>query len=145
MPIYSQKIIRDMEDLTWCHCFCSHLQLVWETVQISKHEVIFTPEDVVRVLDKVIYHLETPNITTVRASILPIFAVCQKVVTAHMLVQLAEGCSSYSTKTVSLKLKSGRRICNFLQMEVNEKLCQETVYLIRLTVCNYVQIISWHK
>jgi len=32
-------------------------------------EVIFTPEDVMRVLDKVIYHLETPDITTVRASV----------------------------------------------------------------------------
>lgn len=33
------------------------------------HEVTFTPEDVIRVLDKVIYHLETPDITTVRASV----------------------------------------------------------------------------
>lgn len=33
------------------------------------HEVTFTPEDVMRVLDKVIYHLETPDITTVRASV----------------------------------------------------------------------------
>jgi asparagine synthetase B (glutamine-hydrolysing) len=31
------------------------------------HEVTFTPEDVMKVLDKVIYHLETPDITTVRA------------------------------------------------------------------------------
>lgn len=33
------------------------------------HEVTFTPEDVMRVLDKVIYQLETPDITTVRASV----------------------------------------------------------------------------
>ena len=33
------------------------------------HEVTFTPEDVIKVLDKVIYHLETPDITTVRASV----------------------------------------------------------------------------
>lgn len=33
------------------------------------HEVIFTEEDVSNVLDDVIYHLETPDITTTRASI----------------------------------------------------------------------------
>lgn len=33
------------------------------------HEVIFTEEDVGKVLDDVVYHLETPDITTIRASI----------------------------------------------------------------------------
>ncbi|KAK5646989.1 hypothetical protein RI129_005453 [Pyrocoelia pectoralis] len=33
------------------------------------HEVIFTEKDVGNVLDEVIYHLETPDITTIRASI----------------------------------------------------------------------------
>lgn len=32
------------------------------------HEVIFTAEDVLSVLDKVIYTLETADITTIRAS-----------------------------------------------------------------------------
>ncbi|KAI4464316.1 asparagine synthetase [Holotrichia oblita] len=32
------------------------------------HEIIFTEEDVAKYLDEVIYHLETPDITTVRAS-----------------------------------------------------------------------------
>lgn len=32
------------------------------------HEVIFTAEDVLNVLDKVIYTLETADITTIRAS-----------------------------------------------------------------------------
>lgn len=42
---------------------------VAEHIGTEHHEVNFTPEDVIRVLDKVIYHLETPDITTVRASI----------------------------------------------------------------------------
>lgn len=33
------------------------------------HEIIFTEEDVATVLDDVVYHLETPDITTIRASI----------------------------------------------------------------------------
>lgn len=33
------------------------------------HEIIFTEEDVAKVLDDVIYYLETPDITTIRASI----------------------------------------------------------------------------
>lgn len=33
------------------------------------HEIIFTEEDVARVLDDVLYALETPDITTVRASV----------------------------------------------------------------------------
>lgn len=33
------------------------------------HEVIFTEEDVAKVLDDVIYSLETPDITTIRASV----------------------------------------------------------------------------
>lgn len=33
------------------------------------HEVIFTEEDVAKILDKVIYTLETPDITTIRASV----------------------------------------------------------------------------
>lgn len=32
------------------------------------HEVIFTAEDILNVLDKVIYTLETADITTIRAS-----------------------------------------------------------------------------
>lgn len=42
---------------------------VAQHIGTEHHEVTFTPEDVIRVLDKVIYHLETPDITTVRASI----------------------------------------------------------------------------
>lgn len=38
------------------------------------HEITFTEEDVAQVLDEVIYHLETPDITTIRASI-PMFIV----------------------------------------------------------------------
>lgn len=43
--------------------------------QVSKfigtehHEVIFTEEDVAKVLPKVVYTLETPDITTIRASV----------------------------------------------------------------------------
>ena len=33
------------------------------------HEIIFTPEEGVAALDQVIYHLETYDITTVRASV----------------------------------------------------------------------------
>ncbi|KAK9752107.1 Asparagine synthase [Popillia japonica] len=33
------------------------------------HEIIFTEEDVAKYLDEVIYHLETPDITTIRASV----------------------------------------------------------------------------
>lgn len=33
------------------------------------HEIIFTEQDVADVLDDVIYYLETPDITTIRASI----------------------------------------------------------------------------
>lgn len=33
------------------------------------HECIFTEEDVAKYLDEIIYHLETPDITTIRASI----------------------------------------------------------------------------
>ena len=42
---------------------------VAEYIGTEHHEVNFTPEDVTSVLDKVIFHLETPDITTVRASI----------------------------------------------------------------------------
>jgi asparagine synthase (glutamine-hydrolysing) len=44
-------------------------RLVAQHIGTEHHEVIFTPEDVISVLDKVIYHLETPDITTVRASV----------------------------------------------------------------------------
>lgn len=33
------------------------------------HEVLFTEQEVAQVLDDVIYHLETPDITTIRASV----------------------------------------------------------------------------
>lgn len=33
------------------------------------HEIIFTEDDVASILDNVIYHLETPDITTIRASV----------------------------------------------------------------------------
>lgn len=33
------------------------------------HEIIFTETDVADILDNVIYHLETPDITTIRASV----------------------------------------------------------------------------
>lgn len=42
---------------------------VAEYIGTEHHEVSFTPEDVNSVLDKVIFHLETPDITTVRASV----------------------------------------------------------------------------
>ncbi|XP_018332735.1 asparagine synthetase [glutamine-hydrolyzing]-like [Agrilus planipennis] len=42
---------------------------VAEYIGTEHHEVIFTEEDVEAVLDDVIYYLETPDITTVRASI----------------------------------------------------------------------------
>uniref|UniRef100_A0A068TKR6 Asparagine synthetase [glutamine-hydrolyzing] n=1 Tax=Blattella germanica TaxID=6973 RepID=A0A068TKR6_BLAGE len=42
---------------------------VAEYIGTEHHEVNFTPDDVINVLDKVIFHLETPDITTVRASI----------------------------------------------------------------------------
>ncbi|KAF5299372.1 hypothetical protein FQR65_LT09413 [Abscondita terminalis] len=42
---------------------------VAEFIGTEHHEVIFTEKDVSEVLDKVIYHLETPDITTIRASI----------------------------------------------------------------------------
>lgn len=32
------------------------------------HEIIFTAEDIINILDKVIYTLETADITTIRAS-----------------------------------------------------------------------------
>lgn len=42
---------------------------VAEYIGTEHHEIIFTEEDVVEVLDKLIYHLETFDITTIRASI----------------------------------------------------------------------------
>jgi asparagine synthase (glutamine-hydrolysing) len=44
-------------------------RVVARHIGTEHHEVNFTPEDVISVLDKVIYHLETPDITTVRASV----------------------------------------------------------------------------
>ncbi|XP_021920732.1 asparagine synthetase [glutamine-hydrolyzing] isoform X2 [Zootermopsis nevadensis] len=44
-------------------------RVVANHIGTEHHEVIFTEQDVMSVLDKVIYHLETPDITTVRASI----------------------------------------------------------------------------
>lgn len=42
---------------------------VAQHIGTEHHEVLFTPEDVTDVLDKVLYHLETADITTTRASI----------------------------------------------------------------------------
>lgn len=42
---------------------------VAEFIGTEHHEIIFTEEDVANVLDDVIYYLETPDITTIRASI----------------------------------------------------------------------------
>nr|XP_022914285.1 asparagine synthetase [glutamine-hydrolyzing] [Onthophagus taurus] len=42
---------------------------VAEHIGTEHHEIIFTEEDVAKVLDEVIYTLETPDITTIRASI----------------------------------------------------------------------------
>lgn len=42
---------------------------VADYIGTEHHEIIFSPEDVAEILDKVIYHLETFDITTIRASI----------------------------------------------------------------------------
>lgn len=42
---------------------------VAEYIDSEHYEIIFTEEDVVSVIDDVIYHLETADITTIRASI----------------------------------------------------------------------------
>ncbi|KAK4880630.1 hypothetical protein RN001_008776 [Aquatica leii] len=42
---------------------------VADFIGTEHHEIIFTEEDVSKVLNKVIYHLESPDITTIRASI----------------------------------------------------------------------------
>ncbi|KAF5288853.1 hypothetical protein FQA39_LY03732 [Lamprigera yunnana] len=42
---------------------------VAEFIGTEHHEIIFTEEDVAEILDKVIYYLETPDITTIRDSI----------------------------------------------------------------------------
>lgn len=42
---------------------------VAEHIGTEHHEIIITEKDVIDVLDDVIYHLETIDITTVRASI----------------------------------------------------------------------------
>ncbi|CAH1963765.1 unnamed protein product [Acanthoscelides obtectus] len=44
-------------------------RLVAKHIGTEHHEIKFTEEDVARVLDDVIYYLETPDITTIRASI----------------------------------------------------------------------------
>lgn len=44
-------------------------QQVAKYIGTDHHEVVFTEEDVAKVLDNVIYTLETPDITTIRASI----------------------------------------------------------------------------
>lgn len=42
---------------------------VAEFIGSEHYEIIFTENDIKEVLDDVIYHLETPDITTIRASI----------------------------------------------------------------------------
>lgn len=42
---------------------------VAEYIDTEHYEIIFTEEDVCSVLDDTIYHLETADITTIRASI----------------------------------------------------------------------------
>lgn len=49
-------------------------RIVAKHIGTEHHEVIFTEEDVVKILDDVIYTLETPDITTIRASI-PMFLI----------------------------------------------------------------------
>lgn len=44
-------------------------RLVAKYIGTEHHEIMFTEEDVTKVLDDVIYTLETPDITTIRASI----------------------------------------------------------------------------
>lgn len=44
-------------------------RLVADHIGTEHHEIIFTETDVEKVLDDVIYTLETPDITTIRASI----------------------------------------------------------------------------
>lgn len=44
-------------------------RLVAKYIGTEHHEIMFTEEDVAKVLDDVIYTLETPDITTIRASI----------------------------------------------------------------------------
>lgn len=38
-------------------------------IQSEHHEIVFTPEEGTAALDEVIYHLESYDITTVRASV----------------------------------------------------------------------------
>lgn len=45
------------------------MRQVAEYIETEHHEIIFTQQDVIDVLDKVIYSLETYDITTIRASI----------------------------------------------------------------------------
>jgi len=42
---------------------------VADHIHSEHHEVIFTPEEGIGALDEVIYHLETYDITTIRASV----------------------------------------------------------------------------
>ena len=42
---------------------------VAEYIGTEHHEIIFTKQDIINVLDNVIYSLETYDITTIRASI----------------------------------------------------------------------------
>ncbi|KAJ8916754.1 hypothetical protein NQ315_013959 [Exocentrus adspersus] len=51
-------------------------RLVAKHVGTEHHEVIFTEDDVIKILDDVIYTLETPDITTIRASI-PMFLIAK--------------------------------------------------------------------
>lgn len=45
------------------------MQQVADYIGTEHHEIIFTQQNVIDVLDKVIYSLETCDITTIRASI----------------------------------------------------------------------------
>lgn len=53
-----------------------YARIVADYIGSDHHEVLFSKEDVLRVLDKVIYHLETWDITTIRASI-GMYLVCE--------------------------------------------------------------------
>ena len=47
---------------------CAYFQVA-NYLQTEHHEVIFTPEEGIAALEDVIYHLESYDITTIRASV----------------------------------------------------------------------------
>ena len=55
-----------------------YAKIVADYLGATHHEVLFTPDDVINVLDPLIWHLETWDITTVRASV-GMYLLCQYV------------------------------------------------------------------